>query len=133
MSLMVSLPASAYKTAPANSPVHLHSRLLKSSEIPEGWKLALDTKADESTLHLSRPLQQSGDELVLTISGSLSWTLTVGTFSVNMEDCPLLQGVSASLQSVDQVIGLLRELNTSKLCAGNPDERFMAMHSAGWC
>ena len=151
--MIVHLPLSVFIEGFVDDARSLHSRLLQSDLIPEGWTVELKQstisgvhshsftlsrffnnqlfhKFIELFFPSSRFLKCSRSsfpemELHLTITSNCTWTLHVEIFPLKVDHTPLLHGRPNHLRSVNEVSSLLRALDDSEICRGNPDTRLI--------
>ena len=62
--------------------------------------------------------------LNLSINNQLQWSLLLMSKQLDPVSCTLLSCVSPTLTSASTVCSLLRMLNATKSCLGNPDKKF---------
>lgn len=124
--LVVTLPRSAYTTAAVAEVAALQSRLTISHTLPNDWISTLLSSNDLALykLTVSPPLMSAKVQYMLTISNDLSWVLCIGQKEIKRSECQMLQDVGHLLSSVEEVISLLVAIDNSKICVGNPDEKF---------
>ena len=130
--LIVKLPISAYTSQPLHSNAILHSRLEQQDCLPEMWNMSLVYSPTSSAPYLSLyklqvlpPLYCCTSTFMITIAPDASWTLCVGKSMITRaERCDVLRTCPEKLCSMDDVVGLVSCLEGSKLCEGNPDEKF---------
>ena len=54
-----------------------------------------------------------------------TWVLSVGSDCIDIKRCQFLNSIPTILSSVDHVTSLLKLLDQSTLCSGNPDSKFI--------
>ena len=59
------------------------------------------------------------------VTDQLQWLLSSTNKQLDPGLCPLLSGVPSALTSATAVCSLLRLLNSTKICVGNPDTQFL--------
>ena len=124
--LKLSIPSSYYRSADAPDVSVLCTRMQKLGCLPMHWTSTVVS----GTLVLTKlRASQTSAKVVflLPISEMFSWALYNNQRSVNLEKCQVLCEVSSSLKSVDDVISVLRVLDATQQCVGNPDEKFRAL------
>lgn len=116
--LVVSLPR------PRLSVVTLLDQL-RSTPLPSGW---MCTSLAGDIIALCKLSVSSSSQpklyLMVTISSDMSWGLQIGEKVV--DNC-LLQSIPKTFSLATEVIGLLRQIDGSQICIGNPDEKFLPL------
>ena len=130
--LVVKFPLSAYKSSSVPSTSVLHSRL-NLSPVPGEWtsSLILPSPAYLAIykLQILPPFTSAEYTFMLTVAPDFTWTLCIGRRKVDIEQCQVLRGAHIKLCSVDAIISVLSTLEASKLCEGNPDNKFAELVS----
>ena len=118
---VVSIPLASYVNAPASSGQALVARLVATNQLPSGWSYS------STTLYKVQCTQQQPTPSVtfsLTISDTLTWALNIGSIPILPTHLP---AVPSKLIHYHQLVSLLLTLDNSKLCIGNPDEKYMSL------
>ena len=119
---VVSLPLSAYSNAVPPSGQALVERLVATHQAPVGWSVL-----SPSTIYKVKCNQPDGRAVVtysLTVHTDLTWSLTVGAIPILQR---LIPAVPSRLLHYQHLVSLLLTLDGSKLCVGNPDEKYMSL------
>ena len=122
---MVSLPLASYIDAPATSGQALVKRLTVTNQLPIGWSVSTSL-GPCTTLFKVQCTHDQPEALVtfcLVINDTLTWTLTIGSIPVLPTTLPT---VPSKLLYSQQLVSLLT-LDDSKLCIGNPDEKYISL------
>ncbi len=133
MKCIVSLPLSAYTSCTAPNGRVLCSRLSKSRMLPPGWTEAsvpLDCSSHSLVLYKPRclpPLFTPQITFSLQITQQCTWTLSIGSSPLTPQHCLLVSDIQEKLSSVDEVVGALSTLDSSKFCVGNGDTKFLQL------
>lgn len=125
-SFRLSYPVSVFVEGHVLSLESLASRI-SSLSLPESWKIASLNPLTLCQLRIQHKSSQTRADvsLCLSITNQLQWSLTVTDQPVNPALCPFLSGVQPTLNSASAVFFLLRVLNATKICLGNPDKKFL--------
>ena len=122
---IISLPLKSYINAPAPNGEALCRRALASKQLPVGWHV--QTHSQCTTLykvHCSSQQHTASVTFSLVISEDLTWTLTSASIPILPSRVPT---IPSSLDYFHQLLSLLITLDRSKLCIGNPDEKFLLL------
>ena len=122
---MVSLPLTSYTNAPAPSGQALRKRLLATNQLPVGWSVASDS-GPCTTLYKVQCIHPQHTAMVtysVVINNDLTWTLTMGSIPVLPSHLPAVPSI---IHYVQQVVSLLLNLDGTKLCIGNQDEKYLS-------
>ena len=124
-SFKLSFPVSVYAEGHVESLESLSSRLASLS-LPESWKIASKKPLTLCKLRVQHESSQARADvsLSLNINNQLQWSLSLTSKQLDPVSCPLLSCVPPTLTSASTVCSLLRMLNATKICLGNPDEKF---------
>ena len=125
-SFKLSLPVSVYTEGNVHSLELLSSRL-RSLSLPESWMIASMNPLTLCKLRVHQESSQARADVSLSVSinNQLHWLLSVSNKQIDPASCPLLSGVLPTLTSVSTVWSLLKLLNATKICIGNPDQKFI--------
>ena len=121
---VVSLPLASYVDAPATSGEALVKRLTVTNQLPFGWSVSTSL-GPCTTLFKVQCTDEHPEALVtfcVVINDTLTWTLTIGSIPVLPTTLPT---VPRKLLHSQQLVSLLLTLDDSKLCVGNPDEKYI--------
>ena len=66
-------------------------------------------------------------ELTLRIDSSSKWTLFFREHELSSPTCPLLIGLPLEITNAESVHLVVQRLDSSKVCAGNPEEQYVAV------
>ena len=58
----------------------------------------------------------------------MKWMAFLREQELNLSNCPLLAGLPSYLMDIESVLVIVNKLNESKLCAGNPDDKFVELY-----
>ena len=127
--LSVSLPLPSFTTGDAPSICCLLDRLLRVG-LPPHWVNATNSSAPAHQLTLCKLQQQQAAlpvsvTFTLTISLSFQWSLSLVHRNMDGIRDGVLAGTPPSLRTVDHVLQLLSTLDSTKICIGNPEQRFL--------
>ena len=124
--LMISLPLAAYADGRVHSSESLWVRL-SSLSLPTSWIIASRTPLTLCKLRVHQEGEASRADVTFTlsISSELEWTLSFVNLKLNSTVCPLLAEMPHTLDSVAAVRCLMMLLDSTKLCIGNPDGKFL--------
>ena len=132
---IVSLPVSAYMAGEVSSLQCLQTRLSAIS-LPKSWIYSSDHSTAQQ-LSLCKLVRRQASPQVevlytLTIDESFGWSLSLFGHNLDPSTCVSLTNTLPSLRAVDQVLQLLGTLDSTKICIGNPEKRFidLATHRA---
>ena len=109
----------------------LHNQIKKltdfSSDRSESWKIASLNPLTLCQLRIQHKSSQARADVSLSfsITRQLQWSLMVTDQLVNLASCPFLSVVQPTLNSTSAGFSLLRVLNATKICLGNPDKKFL--------
>lgn len=59
---------------------------------------------------------------------TMKWMVFLREKELNSINCPLLDGLPSHLMDIKSVLLIVNKLNESKLCVGNPDDKFIELH-----
>jgi len=124
--MSISIPLAANTNGHIPSSDCLSSRL-SSLSLPTSWIIASRTPLTLCNLRVHPVGQPSRADITfsLSISSGLEWTLSFLNLKLNSTVCPLLAEVRRTLTSVAAVHHLMTFLDSTKLCIGNPDGKFL--------
>ena len=120
------------RSFPAPDIVTLYQRLVGTGILPEPWIASIvdSSRVAIYKLNVQSPLKSAAVSHMLTISDDFSWTINVANNEVNISQSQLLHRISSSnLQTAQATLVVLRLLDDSKVCVGNPDDRFSCLVS----
>ncbi len=131
--LSLSLPLSSFTTGDAPSIQSLLNRLLRIELLPH-WVTATESGPLIHQLTLCKLRQQQVADPVsviftLAIGESFQWNLMFVHHNIDGLRDRVLAGTPPSLRTVHHVLQLLSRLDSSKICVGNPEERFLEVAS----
>lgn len=134
LTLTVSIPLSAFTSAPVSSVAQLHARVTASNSLPQNW-VNMSTSTLQAPapsllfcyLQCRPPLFHSQVAYNIQIDLQLNWTLTIFNNQVEYGQCSLLATFPSKLSNVDEVVALLQKIERGKLCTGNPDQQFICL------
>lgn len=118
---VVSIPLSTYVNAPAPSGQALVARLIATDLLPAGWSYS------STALYKVKCIQQQHTPMVtvsIVISDTLTWSIHMGSIPILPSHLP---AVPTKLTYHHQLANLLLTLDSSTLCIGNPDEKYMSL------
>ena len=125
-SFKLSFPISVYAEGTVSSLESLSSRLV-SLPLPDSWIVANKRPLTLCKLRVQHdPSSARADvSMSLGITDQLQWSLSLTNKQLDPSLCPLLSGMPPALTSATIVCSLLRLLNSTKICVGNPDTQFL--------
>ena len=129
-----SLPQSSFTTNIALSVQSLLNRLL-TIDLPPHWIDATEGSAPVHQLTLCKLQQQQAAVPVsvlftLAIDDSFKWSLTLVHRNIDGLRDGVLGATPPALRTVEHVLQLLATLDSSKICTGNPEQRFLEVANA---
>ena len=137
--LAVSLPLSFFLALPLASLSQLHSRLVQLGVLPSGWSYT-SSGAERVTIcrivhppHMAAALPRIN--FTLAIEASWMWKLYFYDQRLEVDCCPTLQSTPPTVKSPADVVNLVSVIESSQVCVGNPDERFLPLvkrHQGLW-
>ena len=127
--LTIALPLSFFSAVPLASLSELHSRLARLSTLPSGWS---DTTSGAEQVSFSRivhPLAAALPKIdfTLVIEATLIWKLYFYDQRLEVDCCPTLANTSPTVKSPADVVNLVSVIESSQVCVGNPDEKFLPL------
>ena len=102
-------------------------------KLPPGWTSnCVTSAAKEDSLALYKlqlqhsPLAIASVNIayMVTVSPNWTWTACIGNKIVDTRRCSRLNSFGETINNVSELIQLLSVIDGSKLCDGNPDEKF---------
>ena len=136
--LVLHLPITAFLSSEAKNADVLFTRLSAVRALPTGWIIPEHSTRSPNTSFILCKLQQHPPALTpsfiftIVFNAQCKWKLTVGSFEVTGNSSNLLSQVPPVLSNVKAVIELISLLDSSKLCEGNNDDKFIdLMHNKG--
>ena len=125
--LVMSLPLSAYLSAPVTDLNHLSS-CLASQSLPGGWVQHVCACQNDSpffaSLTINSPLLSAIATFLVRVDNDMSWTLSYHGVRLEAEQCQALAAIPQRITSVSDVTSLLSIVDASRMCCGNPVEDF---------
>ena len=122
--LVLSLPLSAYLTAPVTDLKHLSSRLASQS-LPAGWTNACQNDClIFAMLTVNSPLLTANATFLVKVDHDFSWTVSCHGVLIETEKCQALAAFPRRITCVSDVFDLLSHVHGSRICHGNPVEEF---------
>ena len=127
--LTVSLPLSYFSSLPLASLSELHSRLLHLQAVPGDW---CDTSSGSESMTLCRIVGPQAAALpkidfTVIIDKSLAWKLFFFDQRLEADRCPVFVNIPPIVTSPTDVVKLLSAIDSSAVCIGNPDEKFLPL------
>jgi hypothetical protein len=126
-SFKLSFPISVYTEGNISSLESLSSRLASLS-LPDSWIIANTRPLTLCKLRVQHEPSSSARadvSMSLSVTDQLQWSLSLTNKQLDPGLCPLLSGVPLTLTSAATVCSVLRILNSTKMCIGNPDKQFL--------
>ena len=120
----ISFPVSMFRDGAISSVDQLHSRLTSLS-LPKSWMFASVKPLVLSKVRVKPQTTQADVLFSLTIDDRLEWSLFLQNVSLDFRRCPLLRRASLTLNSASAVHDLLNFIDTSKICNGNREKKFL--------
>lgn len=125
-SLVISIPTSKLPTSNIDS---LESQL--STSKPLSWTLTavFEEEYGEKLVicYIETPQQTPIIKYSITIRQDFSWFLGVFGNTLMPQSCPVLRYTPDTLDSVDRVLQFISVIESSKICRGNSEEKFMEL------
>ena len=127
--LLVSLPIASFSSVPVQELNVLHSRLTLT--VPPAWSLG-EITSSLLVLYKMQLLSSNVPSVTfsLCITDEYQWKLVLGGKEINKEYCEILNKHPCTLRCVDDVLLVLKDIDTSQLCGGNSDDRFSELVDA---
>ena len=125
-SFKLSLPLSLYLNGHVGTVDSLHSRLLSQS-LPDSWVVSSKSPLTLAKIRVQcqSPSARVDVAFTLSVCDDLNWSLLLFTLPLEPASCPLLQAIPTTLKSAAAVCSLMRLINSTKICIGNPDKNFL--------
>ena len=134
MAYRISLPLrfySGYTTEQLTDIAILNTRLSTSAALPTNWLSIHSVEENKlSVCKLSSSTFQRAPTvfLLVTISADMSWSLKVHGRPCQVDVAStLFQFTPSKLCTVQHILRLVQLLNDSKVCVGNPDEKYVPL------
>ena len=124
----VSLPLTAYTSCQASNGQALGRRLQMMNSLPTGWTVASNSTC--TTLYKVKCNTQSPGVVTnsLVIHDDLTWTLSIGCTTVLPTHIP---SAPSTLSYLQHLVDLIIAVDGSKLCVGNPEEKYLCLTHHG--
>ena len=120
----LSLPSTAYLSAPVSNGQHLGERCRATCSmlLPRDWSVTGGADTAHTTIYKVQ-LDASGvaSTCSVVIHTDLTWTLTMDSTTIRPPIAP------STLTCLQHVIDLLVTVDSSRLCIGNPDEQYSCL------
>ena len=128
-SLTISLPVASYISGLVHSSETLGTRLAASLVLPPLWMTNSSAPLTLCKLRVGQEEQASRPDIttIIRLSDNLEWTLFIFGKELCPQSCPLLRELPLQLTSVAAVGDMMRLLDSTKLCVGNSDEKFLEL------
>ena len=125
-SFKLSFPISVYAEGTISSLESLSSRLA-SLPLPDSWIIANTRPLMLCKLRVQNDPSSARADVSMSVgvTDHLQWSLSLTNKQLDPGLCPVLSGVPSALTSATAVCSLLRLLNSTKICVGNPDTQFL--------
>ncbi len=129
--LKISLPLSCFTCLPLPTVRALHSRITTAQLLPSGW---VDGTRCEQELTLCR-LTSDPDRptpsirFTITIVEDFTWIVFFHAQRLEKDSSCVLQEVPSTVRSPNEIARLTTVIDCSKLCVGNPDDKFIPLLS----
>ena len=125
-SFKLSFPISVYAEGTISSLESLSSRLA-SLPLPDSWIIAKSRPLTLCKLRVQLDSSSARADVSMSVgvTDQLQWSLSLTNKQLDPGLCPLLSGVLSALTSATAVCSLLRLLNSTRICVGNPDTQFL--------
>ena len=129
LELKVKLPIEAYANAPCQDLAHLQSRLKTSNLLPPWW---IDASNQQTPLVLftfqcEPPLFHPKIFYTFHVDDKLTWTMSVCGVPLEVKQCTLLDSHPGKLSSVSDIVSVLGNISTARVCTGNPDKKYTVL------
>jgi len=128
-SLPLSLPLSAYLTAPVSDLNLLYHRI-STQKLPDGWITHSFKQSDDGSLFLSSVPAIDSSTLIATttfvvkVDRDLKWSLSYHGILVQNNQCDVLSVIPPKVSCVQDILTLLNTIQNSRMCSGNSVEDF---------
>ncbi len=131
--LKVSLPLSYFTCLSLPTLSALRSRIMTVPLLPAGWVDATQSEGELALCCFSHSATPTPSiRFTITIKEDFTWTIFFHAQRVETDSSLVLQDVPPILNSSDDVACLITVIDSSKLCVGNPDGRFIPLlHQRG--
>lgn len=123
--LTLSLPISAFVTAPVTDLYHLNTRLSMQS-LPDGWIRHMNASHNGlifSSLSIDSFALLPITTFIVKIDCDLKWSLSYNGIKVKNQQLSSFSG-SQQIKCLNDVLLLLTSIQASRICCGNPVEEF---------
>ena len=138
--LKVSIPLCAVKgsdtiaKATASNLEILRVRLASLGLLPPNWAVVSPETSEDAMLVMVKlatsSLPSVSTPFSVAIRETFTWTLTVADHPLERGDSEALAGIPPVIDSPYGVVNLLKTLDASKICTGNPDDKFVELIDA---
>ena len=125
LTLTLSLPISAFVTAPVTDLCHLNTRLSMQS-LPNGWVRHMNELHNGlifSSLSIDSFALLPITTFIVKIDCDLKWSLSYNGITVKNQQLSIF-GDSQQIKCLNDVLILLTSIQASRICCGNPVEEF---------
>ena len=127
--LKISISLSYFSALPLASLSELHYRLVELNILPSGWSITTLGTDQMSVCRIVRPLAAALPKIdfSLIIEPSFAWKLYFYDQRLEVDCCPTLASTSPVVKSPADVMHLVSVIESSQVCVGNPDEKFLPL------
>ncbi len=131
--LKVSLPLSYFTCLPLRTLSAFRSRIMTVPLLPAGWVDATQSEGELALCCFSHSAAPTPSiRFTIIIKENFTWTIFFRAQRVETNSSLVLQDVPPILNSLNDVACLITVIDSSKLCVGNPDDRFIPLlHQRG--
>ena len=122
---VVSLPLTSYLSAPAPSGQAIVQRVLAAGQLPNGWSVATNLGQCTTLFKVQCTDEQpeARIEFSLVIHHDFTWALTINSTPVLPSTLP---AVPSTLHHGHHLTRLIQILDSSKMCVGNPERKYVS-------
>ena len=130
---VLSLPLSAYLTAPITDLKHLSS-CLASQSLPAGWIEHIDARQNNclifASFTISSSLLTATATFIVKVDDAFHWTVSCHRIQLEAEQCQALAAIPQRITCASDLMTLLSVVHASRICCGNPVEDFQELVDA---
>ena len=126
--IVVRLPITSYESSQVTSIDKLQEKMQRLKACPAGWTSTVMSESETNLVFCKLYYTESNVavQYMLKISSDFTWTVKKGQIVIPTR-CSIFSDIALEMNTVKSVIEILTLLDTSKLCCGNNDEKFMEL------
>ncbi len=120
LELLVSIPLSIYLDLNVSDPNRLFQMVARLKILPMGWSLENDHS--NQLIVISKSFSHS--KRSITIDSDCKWSIAINETCICLPSGSLLKFCKDKITTITTFLQLLQNIENSKLCIGNPDNKF---------